>query len=217
MLHPTLEKVKLYSLYWEDSSRFVAEEEEVENDDPNDEKWPFSELLTSPGSHYKLKHLTMRWGVPHTLTELREILTVFPSLETLEFEFTLDEDRENIDLTRWGAALRELSKNLRCFKLEPCSEYDELAEEWDEGAIGPLRHSMRHLEQLRVPLASLIGTEPAVGGDDLCAYLPESLRWFMTSVAVEGDPEADHRALEKMLWEAGLQGAAGCRCWTGSW
>ncbi|KAJ1337845.1 F-box-like domain-containing protein [Microdochium nivale] len=176
-----------------------------DNFDPDDETWPLREVLMSPGSHKNMTHLALRGCNPVTFSELREMLLVFPSLDTLVLEFWMFECREAIDLTQYGRVLREFGGvRLRRFDLEPMRDYPEYAEEEDEGAIGPLRDHLMTLEQLRVPLTSLVGADRDDGDDfDLCAYLPATLQWFWTEVTATGDADAHYRALARMLDEAG--------------
>ncbi|KAJ1323023.1 F-box and leucine-rich repeat protein 2/20 [Microdochium nivale] len=219
---PSLEKLEVQGLDWDHTPKLELGEEEEEEEGQEQRRGddegtsheirPPQQVLAFPGSHTRLKHLDLAGCNPVSIAGLREILLVFPSLDTLMLNFWLFESRPAIDLTQYGHVLRKSGHRLRCFELEPAYASYDLAELSDIGAIGSLRGWMPNLDQLRLPLAALVGTHPGHDGLDLCAYLPATLRWFWTSVTVTGDAEAHNGALANMLEEAGRGDAGRLPC-----
>ncbi|KAH7024811.1 uncharacterized protein B0I36DRAFT_332062 [Microdochium trichocladiopsis] len=170
------------------------------------------------GSHPNLEHLALVKSSGSSAADLREVLLVFPSLQSLVLHFVVFRDREKLDFAQYGNTLRDPATDaahLRRFELEPAlyearlfgsgldPEMADISEKEDQGIIGSLRDAMPSLEQLRVPLAALVGIGASPGAElDLCAVLPASLRWFWTAVTVAGDAGAHLDALERMLDEA---------------
>lgn len=165
--------------------------------------------LPRVGSRPVMKHFGLLDSNPASFADLRDMLRLFPNLETLRLIHPVFEDREEIDLTEYGNVLREFGRDLRWFELEPSAgDTDDFTEDCEEGVIGSLRLEMAVLQRLRLPLAALVGTGHDEGDElDLCAFLPPSLRWLWTAATEAGDAEAHFAALARMLGdERGVDG-----------
>lgn len=184
-----------------------------------------STALILPESRSSLRQLSLLEADPPSFGALREMFLVYPSLESLMIHASVFEDgdrdnagRQDVEFTAYGNVLREFRAGLRWFELEPAVGDDELSEVNDKGAIGSLRNELVRLEQLRLPLAALVGTgldndddsdndddesSSGIGRLDLSALLPDSLRWFWTTISTEGNMDARCAALERMLEESG--------------
>ncbi|KAH7036007.1 uncharacterized protein B0I36DRAFT_98456 [Microdochium trichocladiopsis] len=180
---------------------------------------PPKRLYTFPGSHPNMKSLSLLHNNPPVYSTAREMLLACPNLDCLILLPWIFEDRETLDFTMYGNVLREFGTRLRRFELEPAIAHGDFSEVGDEGTIGSLREKLTRLEQLRIPLATLAGTDVTDVDDenseqlDLCAFLPASLRWFWTGVTESGVAEVHYKALARMMDEItrGSQGDGCCR------
>lgn len=157
-----------------------------------------STALILPESRSPLRQLSLLEADPPSFRALREMFLVYPNLKSLVIHASVLEDgdrddagRQDVDSAAYGNVLREFGADLRRFELEPAVDDDELFEVNDKGAIGSLRIELFRLEQLRLPLAALVGTgldddgdsdsdddesSSGIGRLDLCALLTDSLR-----------------------------------------
>ncbi|KAH7033675.1 uncharacterized protein B0I36DRAFT_383491 [Microdochium trichocladiopsis] len=214
---PRLQSFSASCLDWAPSRRPARNGHDDNNSDNarevtqiNEESHTSEELPGPPmtGAHPNLRHLALLDSSFVSPTAVREILVVFPNLQSLLLHFFVHHDPSShvtpqLDFAQLGNVLREPgARQLRRLELEhtAADTADGRFEELGRGFIGPLRNELTSLEQLRIPLASLAGVRPKAL--DLCEMLPPSLRWLWTSVTITGDSDAHVQAIFRMLNQA---------------
>ncbi|KXJ88982.1 hypothetical protein Micbo1qcDRAFT_177473 [Microdochium bolleyi] len=213
---PRIEKFTCHGVDWNSDGLREGDADEGDDDEADDDDHAADEYncVALPRAHSRpaMSHFGLLDSNPASFAELRDMLRLFPNLETLELLHPIFEDRENIDFAQYGQVLREFGKGLRRFELEPSQSTEDLSEECDEGVLMSLRgaEGLPALEQLRVPLHALVGLpEDGDEDEDLCRLLPASLRWLWTAVATSGGAEAQMRMLGRVLGAEGAREDSG--------
>ncbi|KAH7012536.1 uncharacterized protein B0I36DRAFT_355932 [Microdochium trichocladiopsis] len=195
LLSTELQTLKLIGIDWGGTSVDTRSEAEEENrrDDRDDDGHndfqlnhvvpgrPPRKLYTFPGSHPKMKSLSLCDNQSPHPYGVRNMLLAYPNLHTLVLKPSVRLERGSFDFSAYGTVLHDHARRLRRFEFEPDNVSDADFEGYDKGAIGSLRDKRTRLEQLRMSLAALLGPD-LTERLDLFDYLPISLRWFWTTV-----------------------------------